>query len=81
MEQTKVCKKCNTEKPLEDFNQQATSKDGRQGYCKTCKKIINKERYESDEFNKTEYIERQKIWAKNHPEQFKKNLEKYRNKD
>jgi len=32
----KVCKGCDTEKPLTDFYKHTSAKDGRQGYCKVC---------------------------------------------
>jgi len=33
---TKTCLKCDTEKPLEDFNRNRTTGDGWQTYCRTC---------------------------------------------
>ena len=39
----KRCAKCKENKPLEDFYKSSTQKDSRQGYCKSCSKIISKE--------------------------------------
>ena len=36
MEQTKCCSKCKIEKPLQDFNKQKASLDGRGYYCRAC---------------------------------------------
>lgn len=33
---TKVCARCRQEKPLDDFNLYARSKDGRQRHCRAC---------------------------------------------
>lgn len=38
---TKVCKKCEVEKPIDNFNKQSKSKDGYKNYCKECFKLIN----------------------------------------
>lgn len=37
----KICHRCQTEKPLDDFYNQANAKDGRDGYCKACRKEYN----------------------------------------
>lgn len=55
----KVCKRCLEEKPLTEFNKQATTKDGYKNYCKPCVSEINKERYKE---NKEEHIEKVKKW-------------------
>ena len=36
MEQTKVCRGCGLELPLEDFYESSTAKDGHRNYCKHC---------------------------------------------
>jgi len=33
---SKACPRCETDKPTSDFNKDATSRDGLQGYCKSC---------------------------------------------
>ena len=42
---TRVCKKCQIEKPLEDFHRHPTLKYGRQRTCKTCFSLHNKTYY------------------------------------
>ena len=34
----KTCSKCKEEKPLDQFNRHRSRKDGRQAYCKACRK-------------------------------------------
>ncbi len=41
----KICKKCNTEKPVEDFNQGKAYAGGRKAVCKECISAYNKTRY------------------------------------
>lgn len=38
--ETKKCAKCGRELPLDSFHKSTVSKDGRQCYCKDCKKDI-----------------------------------------
>lgn len=38
--ETKKCAKCGRELPLDEFNRSTSAKDGRQSYCKECKKAI-----------------------------------------
>ena len=35
-DKTKVCRKCETERPIEGFNRLAKSKDGRRNQCRVC---------------------------------------------
>lgn len=39
---TKICPRCETEKPLMDFHANRHTKSGRQVYCKTCKTEIQR---------------------------------------
>lgn len=41
----KTCRKCKTDKSLDEFDLHARGKDGRQLYCKSCRKIHNAEYY------------------------------------
>lgn len=41
--ETKVCSKCKTEKPLNEYYKNSSSPDGRRGSCITCKKQWNKD--------------------------------------
>jgi len=36
--ETKLCKKCNTARPLTDFQKMTRSKDGLQAWCRACMK-------------------------------------------
>jgi hypothetical protein len=48
----KTCKRCNTEKPLEEFATRLRNKDSRQPYCKECKRSIDKKFYEGSDVRK-----------------------------
>jgi hypothetical protein len=39
---TKVCVKCNIEKPVENFSKSSSSKDGLQSYCRECQSEANR---------------------------------------
>lgn len=39
--ETKICTKCKIEKPIEEFNRNKTSKDGRHCWCNSCKSEYN----------------------------------------
>lgn len=41
----KICGKCNLEKPLEDFCNKKSEKDGKHRYCKSCMKIQGYKHY------------------------------------
>lgn len=38
--ETKKCARCGRELPLDDYHRSKRAKDGRQSYCKECKKEI-----------------------------------------
>lgn len=38
--ETKKCAKCGRELPLDSFHKGTVSKDGRQSYCKECKRAV-----------------------------------------
>ena len=42
--QTKICKKCDAEKPMSEFYKSEKAKDGHHQWCKTCFKEYNKEK-------------------------------------
>jgi len=50
MSQTKVCPRCPTPtpKPIEEFSLRAQSADGRDLYCRKCKRAINRRSYEGN---------------------------------
>lgn len=45
----KVCKTCGDEKPLDDFYRHATTRDGRDGSCKSC--LVEKRRARRQRFS------------------------------
>lgn len=51
----KMCTKCNTNKPLDDFPKSSSSKDGKHSYCKRCmvKQRMEKYEYKKDRMRKT----------------------------
>lgn len=75
--ETKICRKCETEKNICEFYKSSSSKDGLYYQCKTCKNLIRKEYYNNN-------IDREHLKNKNyrslHPEHNKiwrtKNKEK-----
>ena len=75
--ETKICRKCNTEKFLGDFPKDKNRDDGHYVYCKQCRKLIYqsnsnliKEKsinyyYDNKEKNYAKILERNKLWRKN----------------
>lgn len=59
MEETKVCFKCVTEKPLSEFYKHKGMPDGHLGKCKECTKKDVREKY-AENFKNPEYAERQR---------------------
>lgn len=78
------CELGNTFQPLENFNKNKNNKDGLSNRCKKCVKQSVKIAYlkNKEYYCKTE-SERNKIWKKQNPEKYKKQLEfwneKYKN--
>lgn len=64
----KTCAKCKAEKPAEQFDRNAKSRDGRYSYCKACVKAAQAERYLK---NKDAIAARNKAWAAANPEKVK----------
>ena len=85
----KKCSKCKEEKPLEDFNKNKRSKDGRQSSCKECKREQNKQWYENSkekireqkkryrENNKEKILERKKRYRENNKEKIRECDKRY----
>lgn len=57
----KVCSKCKTEQPRENYNKYNKSKDGLQSRCKECSRAAGKEHYHA---NKEKYVANQMAWRK-----------------
>jgi len=64
----KQCRKCNTEKPLIEFNKAKANKDGLSSYCKACAYIALKENRER---NKERYQLKRKIYHEEHKEELR----------
>jgi hypothetical protein len=67
---TKVCKKCNIEKPLNEFNKDKYSSDGLRYRCRQCTSVEYKNYYYD---NRETEIERQVNYQKNNNDFVKKN--------
>ena len=73
MTESKICSKCKTDKPLNDFNKSNIFKDGHRSECKTCRKIyreknktmIAKRKKEYQKKNKGKEAARGEKWYKN----------------
>lgn len=52
----KKCKKCFTEKTLEDFQKCSRNKDGRTSMCKSCKRLYDNEHYKKNIEQRRPYI-------------------------
>ena len=64
----KTCKKCRTDKPVEQFRKNSKTKDGLFLYCKDCQDIMNKELYIK---NKQKRISQITKWNIEHPDKLK----------
>ena len=78
---TKICRKCQIEKPLEEFDRQTRGRLQRANICKICKSEYNKKKYNSPDFDKENYLLNQKIWNEDHPEKVRDYVRKNRSKD
>lgn len=79
----KTCRKCNEDKPLEEYPVQKKMRDGRSSWCKQCAtsatrdwQVRNKDKVQkiADNWNERNpglNYERTKLWRKNNPEQTK----------
>ena len=76
----KRCAKCEVLKPLEDFNRRSRSPDGRQSYCRECKRTLwgdwrlaNPDRLSDThrrwrDTNREYDLERKRVWSKANPD-------------
>ena len=61
----KICKKCNIEKPIDNFHNSKGWKDGKYYHCKECVSIDKKKYYPSERVSKINKYKEEKI---NNPE-------------
>lgn len=52
----KTCSKCGETKPLEEFAVHNRHRDGRQAYCRECKRKHDRERRRSREYRQNEHL-------------------------
>lgn len=78
---TKNCRKCGVEKPLEQFDRQTRGRLGRKNVCKSCFSEYNKNKYNSPDFDKENYLLNQKVWNEEHKDKVYGYVKKNRNKD
>lgn len=74
----KKCKRCDTEKAFNEFGNNKNYLDGKSIYCKDCEKLRGVE-YRNK--NRQKVNESSKKWRTNHPEKYKKTIEKYLEKN
>lgn len=56
----KICARCQAWKPFTDFYRERRMKDGRQGYCKTCKSVTTKYWFAENPEKARQF--REKLW-------------------
>lgn len=72
---TKTCKGCGATKPIEQFSESKTNRDGRRLFCRVCHLIQQKRFYLEHPERRAEV---QKRWKKNHPETVQYHNKKHR---
>lgn len=85
---SKTCNICRVEKPITDFHKSKNQKFGVKSFCKKCAcaktkewKLNNPDKVLINRKKPTEVLknrERAKRWAKNNPEKYKENQDRYR---
>ena len=71
----KRCTKCGELKPLTEFHRAAGTRDGYRPDCKRCNLAVKHARYVT---NPRPAIERARLWAKENPERYAANQERYK---
>ncbi len=61
---SKVCRSCQTDKPISEFSKNSKNKDGYRYFCKVCEKEKAKSYYEQ---NKERVKATVRAWQKDHP--------------
>jgi hypothetical protein len=69
--ETKICKKCGQELPIENFSKNSKAKDGLQGHCKKC----------ALEYAKASYAKRKERRKENERIEFEKKFKIYTNRE
>lgn len=74
----KICKKCGVNKPLDDYGNNKNHKDGKLLYCKECERLRGTEYRKK---NREKVNQASKNWRNNNPENYKKTVLKYLEKN
>jgi hypothetical protein len=74
----KICKRCQTEKPIDEFGNNKNEKDGKKIYCRECELKRGKEYREK---NRELINQKSRDWRKQNPEKYKKTIKKYLDKN
>jgi hypothetical protein len=73
--EAKICRICDTLKPLTDFHKNKGKVGGRDSRCKECAKLLRRQRYLN---NRETYLEKDKIYRENNKEKVLERHRKYR---
>lgn len=66
MNQSKRCRKCDETKPLDGFHKQASSRDGRQAYCRSCNSRVAADSKRARKLASPEYVDQLRQYRANH---------------
>lgn len=76
--ETKICKKCNVEKELCEFDKRKTAKDGHVNRCKVCRRnYFNEYNNQLENLLKKRKTQKENYW-KNHEKELKRTAEKHK---
>lgn len=75
---TKICGKCGTEKPIEEFAAVKGYKEGRCSWCKSCKREYGRQYYYA---NKEKMLKYGKEWFANNKDHARERLRQWRKKN
>lgn len=71
---TKICKKCDESKPIEEFHRAPQNKDGRSGSCKTCDNVLKRAWKTA---NRKRHNENGRRWRESDPERYREYKRRY----
>jgi hypothetical protein len=74
----KICKKCGINKSLDNYGDNKNNEDGKLIYCKECEKL---RAVEYRKKNREKVNQSSKNWRNNNPENYKKTIQKYLEKN
>jgi hypothetical protein len=74
----KICKNCGINKPLDNYGNNKNNEDGKLIYCKDCERLRG---IEYREKNREKVNQSAKNWRNNNPENYKKTIQKYLEKN